>query len=54
MKDGSTYNAWSAYGQSKTANILFSISLAQKLAKHHVQVYAVHPGRELGLIYSIR
>ncbi|EAW07338.1 putative short-chain dehydrogenase [Aspergillus clavatus NRRL 1] len=43
--DGKTYNSWYAYGQSKTANMLFAISLAQKLAmKHNLQAFSVHPG----------
>ncbi|ROW15816.1 hypothetical protein VPNG_02494 [Cytospora leucostoma] len=35
---------WAAYGQSKTANILFSVELARRLEDRHVQAYAVHPG----------
>ncbi|KAF2457554.1 putative short-chain dehydrogenase [Lineolata rhizophorae] len=42
--DGKNYERWSAYGQSKTANVLFSVSLAQKLAKHGIQSFSVHPG----------
>ncbi|KAL1977282.1 hypothetical protein VTN31DRAFT_141 [Thermomyces dupontii] len=38
------YNGWIAYGQSKTANILFSVYLNQKLAPAGVVSYAVHPG----------
>lgn len=38
------YNGWIAYGQSKTANILFSISLTQKLQSKGIVSYAVHPG----------
>jgi NAD(P)-dependent dehydrogenase (short-subunit alcohol dehydrogenase family) len=30
-KSGKTYDEWAAYGQSKTANNLFSMSLAKKL-----------------------
>lgn len=39
------YASFSSYGQSKTANILFSVSLNQKLAeKYGIASYAVHPG----------
>lgn len=38
------YNGWLAYGQSKTANSLFSLALNQKLASKGVISYAVHPG----------
>ena len=44
MQDGKTYNPWYAHGQSKTANILFAHSLADRLAKKGAQAYAVHPG----------
>ncbi len=38
------YDKFSAYGQSKTANILFSVELDRRLASRGVQAYAVHPG----------
>ncbi|KAI2093565.1 hypothetical protein LOZ36_000107 [Ophidiomyces ophidiicola] len=42
---GKEYNKWHAYGQSKTANILFAISLAQKLGlKHKLLAFSLHPG----------
>jgi NAD(P)-dependent dehydrogenase (short-subunit alcohol dehydrogenase family) len=34
------YDPWSAYGQSKTANALFAVALAQR----GVSAFAVHPG----------
>lgn len=40
FKDGKEYDPWSAYGQSKTANVLFT----RHLATHGVLSYAVHPG----------
>lgn len=44
-QDGKTYNRWYAYGQAKSANMLFAISLAQKLGvKHNLQAYSLHPG----------
>lgn len=42
FSDGKTYDEFSGYGQSKTANILFTKYLAKHL--HDVGVFAVHPG----------
>jgi NAD(P)-dependent dehydrogenase (short-subunit alcohol dehydrogenase family) len=45
LQDGKSYDKWYAYGQSKTANMLFAISLAQKLGmKHGLQAFSLHPG----------
>lgn len=38
------YDKWEAYGQSKSANVLFSVGLEARLAAHGVHAYAVHPG----------
>jgi len=40
------YNKWLAYGQSKTANILFAKHLNAMMVKQNVkvEVFAVHPG----------
>jgi NAD(P)-dependent dehydrogenase (short-subunit alcohol dehydrogenase family) len=46
------YNGWIAYGQSKTANILFSVDLNQRLKSRGVVSYAVHPGCKLSDIFS--
>lgn len=41
---GKTYNKWYAYGQSKTANMLMAISLAEKLGiKRNVLAFSLHP-----------
>lgn len=40
FRDESSYEKWTAYGQSKTANVLFT----QGLAARGVTSYAVHPG----------
>lgn len=40
FSDGSEYDEWSGYGQSKTANILFTKGLAAR----GVKSFAVHPG----------
>jgi len=38
------YNEWASYGQSKTANVLFSVGLEQRFADQGIHSYAVHPG----------
>jgi NAD(P)-dependent dehydrogenase (short-subunit alcohol dehydrogenase family) len=38
------YAAWEAYGQSKTANVLFTVELQRRLGPRGVNAYAVHPG----------
>lgn len=38
------YDKWQAYGQSKTANALFSVALNARLASRGVTANAVHPG----------
>jgi NAD(P)-dependent dehydrogenase (short-subunit alcohol dehydrogenase family) len=38
------YDKWEAYGQSKTANILFTIELDRRLRDRGVRAYALHPG----------
>lgn len=37
---GATYDKWLSYGQSKTANTLFAVSLAQR----GVVTFSLHPG----------
>jgi NAD(P)-dependent dehydrogenase (short-subunit alcohol dehydrogenase family) len=41
---GIAYSSFVAYGQSKTANILFSVSLNGKLKTQGIVSYSVHPG----------
>ncbi len=38
------YNEWASYGQSKTANILFTVGLEDRFAEKGIHAYAVHPG----------
>jgi len=38
------YEPWSAYGQAKTANVLFAVELDRRLAGRGVRAFAVHPG----------
>ncbi|KAH8657947.1 dehydrogenase [Xylariales sp. PMI_506] len=42
--DGNNYNRWIAYAHSKSANMLFSVSLAQKLGARSVVSVSLHPG----------
>ena len=44
LQDGEFYNRYSAYGQSKTANNLFALALAEKLGPKGLQAYSLHPG----------
>ncbi|MET9490662.1 SDR family NAD(P)-dependent oxidoreductase [Nocardia sp. NPDC006630] len=39
------YDPWEAYGQSKTANILFAVEAAQRWADDGITVNALNPGR---------
>ncbi|MGY1615507.1 SDR family NAD(P)-dependent oxidoreductase [Geodermatophilus sp. SYSU D00691] len=38
------YDPWLAYGQSKTANVLFAVEAARRWADHGITVNALHPG----------
>jgi NAD(P)-dependent dehydrogenase (short-subunit alcohol dehydrogenase family) len=38
------FDKWTAYGQSKTANVLFTVELDRRLAPLGVRAYAVFPG----------
>lgn len=38
------YNGFLAYGQAKSANVLYSVSLTEKLRSKGIVSYAVHPG----------
>lgn len=38
------YEKWTSYGQSKTANVLFTVDLERRLGARGVHAYAVHPG----------
>ncbi|KAJ7148693.1 NAD-P-binding protein [Mycena crocata] len=43
FEDGKSYDKWLAYGQSKSAVILFGVELAQRY-KDKLVVFSVHPG----------
>jgi NAD(P)-dependent dehydrogenase (short-subunit alcohol dehydrogenase family) len=38
------YDPWLAYGQSKTANILFAVGMTRRFASNGISTNAVHPG----------
>ncbi|HEB89591.1 MAG TPA: SDR family NAD(P)-dependent oxidoreductase [Deltaproteobacteria bacterium] len=38
------YDKWLAYGQAKTANVLFSVALDKRFRDRGVRAFAVHPG----------
>ncbi|MEP3050628.1 MAG: SDR family NAD(P)-dependent oxidoreductase [Erythrobacter sp.] len=38
------YDQWVSYGQSKSANSLFSVGLQQRFGDQGIDAYAVHPG----------
>ncbi|CAN5688331.1 SDR family NAD(P)-dependent oxidoreductase [soil metagenome] len=44
FRDESTYEKFVAYGQSKTANVLFTVELERRLADSGIHAFAVHPG----------
>jgi len=44
FRDESQYEKWTAYGQSKTANILFTVELERRLGGQGIHSYALHPG----------
>jgi NAD(P)-dependent dehydrogenase (short-subunit alcohol dehydrogenase family) len=49
------YDRWAAYGQSKTANILFAAKFDKRYARDGIRAFAVHPGGivETGLVKYI-
>ena len=38
------YDKWKAYGQSKSANVLFALELDKRGQSHGIRAFAVHPG----------
>lgn len=44
---GQGYDKWLAYGQAKTANILFAVRLDELAREAGVRAFALHPGRIL-------
>jgi NAD(P)-dependent dehydrogenase (short-subunit alcohol dehydrogenase family) len=50
LKEGQQYSVWLAYGQVKSANILFSVGLNKRLGDKGIRSYAVHPGGKSALV----
>lgn len=48
FQEGKVYDQWEAYGQSKTAGILFARVLAERLGGKGLKSYSLHPGQVLG------
>lgn len=44
FSSGEKYDKWQSYGQSKTANILFAVGIAQKWG---IEAFSLHPGGAL-------
>ncbi len=44
FRDEASYEKWTAYGQSKTANILFTVELERRLAGRGIHAFSLHPG----------
>jgi len=44
FEGGKSYDKWRAYGQTKTANMLFSVSLAKKYGSKGLTASSLHPG----------
>ena len=42
--EGSRFDPWSAYCQSKLANVMHCKALASRLDGEGISVYSVHPG----------
>ena len=42
--DENAYDKWQAYGQSKTANVLFTVEAERRWGPRGVHSFAVHPG----------
>jgi NAD(P)-dependent dehydrogenase (short-subunit alcohol dehydrogenase family) len=47
------YNGYVAYGQAKTANILFSVGINERFGNKGMKSYAVHPGCEYSLMRRV-
>ncbi|HEX7662971.1 MAG TPA: oxidoreductase, partial [Polyangiaceae bacterium] len=44
MFEKEPYDKWKAYGQAKTANVLFAVGIDDRGQKSGVRAFAVHPG----------
>jgi NAD(P)-dependent dehydrogenase (short-subunit alcohol dehydrogenase family) len=44
FEDGKAYDKWAAYGQSKSANIVYAKALAQRYGDKGLRAFSLHPG----------
>ncbi|WZH40744.1 Short-chain dehydrogenase [Fusarium acuminatum] len=44
---GKAYDMWTAYGQAKTANILFAYGITERLKEKGITAFAAHPGSNI-------
>ncbi|KAI6764276.1 hypothetical protein HG530_008065 [Fusarium avenaceum] len=44
---GKAYDMWAAYGQAKTANILFAYGITERLKDKGITAFAAHPGSNI-------
>ncbi|MEZ5117467.1 MAG: oxidoreductase [Candidatus Nanopelagicales bacterium] len=42
--ESTPYDPWVAYGQAKTANVLFAVALDARAAQRGIHAYSLHPG----------
>lgn len=47
FKNGKVYDKWQAYGQAKSANVLFAVSLAEKLRSRGIVAFSMHPANAM-------
>lgn len=52
--DGKTYDRWLAYGQSKTANVVFTRALVEKFASRGIKSLSLHPGGKHSNTFVVR
>jgi NAD(P)-dependent dehydrogenase (short-subunit alcohol dehydrogenase family) len=50
--DGKDYSPFVSYGQSKTANVLFSVGLNERLKGKGLKAFAMDPGSRFGLVVA--
>lgn len=53
FSDGKFYDPFKAYAQTKTANMLFAVSLASKLSKRGLHAFSMHPGVVMGTALAL-
>lgn len=44
LNEEKNYMKWNAYAQSKSANMLYALSLSKKLESKGIKAFSLHPG----------